>query len=140
LVIAIQPIEWEQSFGKSFLPSQSEQSEREKTRSPGKCVGRNNWKNPVRLSSKDLMGLVLEKTPLNPPALLGRNNLHGIVKVEVLVNENGKVHCALGRSGHPFARDSAVRSVSKWGFKPYVIDGKVRSVTGILAIPYDFRR
>lgn len=140
LVIAILPIEREPSFGNSFLLSQSEQSEGKKTCSPGRSVGRNKRGNPVRLSSEDLMSLVVEKAPLNPPALLGRNNLHGIVKVEVLVNENGKVHCALGRSGHPFARDSAVRSVSRWVFKPYVIDGKAKSVIGILALPYDFRR
>lgn len=140
LVLAIQPMERGQSFGKSLLPSQSKQSEGEKTHSPSGCVGRKNRQNPVRLSSEDLMSLVLEKTPLNPPALLGKNNLHGTVKVEVLVKDNGEVHCVLGKSGHPLARDSAVRSVSRWVFKSYVIDGKAKSVVGILALPYDFRR
>lgn len=140
LVIAIQPIEQRQLFGKALLPPHSEQSEVKKTRSPSKCVGRNSRENPVRLNSEDLMSLVLEKTPLNSPSLLGRNNIHGIVEVEVLINKDGKVHCVLGRSGHPLARDSAVRSVSRWGFKPYVIKNKAKSVIGILALPYDFRR
>jgi hypothetical protein len=86
------------------------------------------------------MKLAIEKKPLAMPGLLGRNQLQGIVKVEVAIDERGTVQCVVGRSGHPLARDSAVQSVSKWVFKPYVVDHKVKSVFGILVLLYDFRR
>ena len=140
LVMATRPLDGGQSFGNSLLPSRSKHSEKEQTDSPGKCIGQSDQKNTVTLSSAALMSLVARKQPLNPPALLGRNHLNGIVKIEVLVNEKGEVQCSVGRSDHLLAKDSAVRSVSTWVFKPYVIDGKAKPVISILAVSYDFRR
>ena len=105
-----------------------------------KCFGRDSQKGSIRLSSEDLMKLVIEKKALAMPGLLGRNQLRGIVKVEVALDETGTVLCVAVKSGHPLARDSAVQSVSKWVFKPYVVNHKAKSVFGILVLPYDFRR
>ena len=103
-----------------------------------KCFGRDSQKGSIRLSSEDLMKLVIEKKVLAMPSLLGRNQLRGIVKVEVTLDEIGTALCVVGKSGHPLARDSAVQSVSKWVFKPYVVNRKAKSVFGILVLPYDF--
>jgi|SRR5262245_19966098 len=125
-----------------ILPTsfQGEQIEEAKAPPRSKCLGRNRQKSSIRLSSKDLMKLVIEKRALSPPGGLGRNGLYGIVKIEVALDERGTVDCAVGIGGHPLARDSAVQSISKWVFKPYLVDHKAKSVFGIIIIPYDFRR
>jgi outer membrane biosynthesis protein TonB len=125
-----------------ILPSSFQGEQKEKAKAPprSKCLERDRQKSSIRLSSEDLMKLVIEKRALVKPGLLGRNQLRGIVKVEVALDEKGTVRCVVVRSGHPLARDSAVHSISKWVFKPYVVDDNAKSVFGIIIIPYDFRR
>lgn len=95
---------------------------------------------PVRLSSEKMMKYVADKIPISPPALLGNNNLRGVVKLEVVVDKKGEVKCARGVDGHPMARNMAVQAVSKWKFRPYKVDGKCVAILGYLNIPYDFSR
>jgi hypothetical protein len=93
---------------------------------------------PVRLASSDLMDRVVEKRPVERPGLLGKNNLRGVVSIEVLINKQGRVVCAHGVEGHPIAIGPAIRSVREWTFKPYFIGRKPKSVAGVLTIPYNF--
>ena len=46
----------------------------------------------------------------------------GYVLVNVLVNENGKTVCAAPVNGHPILRASAMETVTKWKFKPFLVD------------------
>jgi hypothetical protein len=140
LVISIQSSDGAQSF--EITPSSFRSDRKGEAKAPprSKCVEGNKQKNSLRLSSEDLMKLVIEKRALAMPGLLGRNQLQGIVKVEVAIDEKGTVQCVVGKSGHPLAKDSGVQSVSKWVFKPYVVNHKAKSVFGILVLPYDFRR
>lgn len=140
LVMSIQSSDRAQSFDITPASFQNDLKEEAKAPPQSKCFGRDRQNSSIRLSSEDLMKLVIEKRALAMPGLLGRNQLQGIVKVEVALDEKGIVRCVKGTSGHPLARDSAVQSVSKWVFKPYVVGRKARPVFGILVLPYDFRR
>lgn len=140
LVMSIQSSDQAQSFEIAPSSFQSDLKEGAKASPRSNCFEWNRQKSAIRLSSKDLMKLVIEKRPLAMPGLLGKNQLQGIVKVEVALDEKGIVYCVKAISGHPLARDSAVQSVSKWVFKPYVVGRKAKPVFGILVLPYDFRR
>ena len=101
---------------------------------------RDSRRRPVWLSSHELMKRALEKQPIGRPSLLGKSGLQGDVTVQVLINASGKVECVRVVKGHPLAVSGAVECVSKWVFRPYTINGRRKSVLGILIIPYDFTR
>jgi len=87
-----------------------------------------------------MMKHVVDKTPITRPALLGKNNLRGLTKLEVVVNKKGEVKCVRGLNGHPIALNMAVQAASKWKFKPFKVDGQTVGVLGCLNIPYDFTK
>ncbi|MCW5970955.1 MAG: energy transducer TonB [Blastocatellales bacterium] len=106
----------------------------------GKEFARDSKGQAIWLGTDDMMGLVIDKSPLKLPLLLGKNNLQGIVNIDVLIGENGKVKCIRAVKGHPFAISSAIDAVPNWKFKPYTVDGVPSGVLGEMEIPYDFRR
>jgi len=95
--------------------------------------GRPRW-----LNSTEIMDRVLKRQPVERPGPLGRNNLRGVVRVRLLIDRNGRVVCAKGVDGHPMAIAAAIHSLRAWTFKPHIVDGKPKSVAGIVAIPYNF--
>ena len=60
----------------------------------------------------------------------------GTVKVEILIDEKGKVASAKVISGHPFFRGEAIRAASKSKFEPLIISGKAVKTRGIIV--YNF--
>lgn len=92
------------------------------------------------LKSEELMERVIEKHPIQRPGVLGRNRLSGLVNIQVVIDKNGKVICSRGIEGHAIGIASAIRSLSKWVFRPYVFQGKRRSIAGTLSLEYDFSK
>lgn len=84
------------------------------------------------------MKRVIERRRIERPGTLGKNSLRGVVHIQVLINETGKVTCAYGLKGNPLGIAAAVRSLREWIFKPYTIEGQPKTVAGVLAIRYDF--
>lgn len=60
----------------------------------------------------------------------------GAVKVEVAIDEAGKVVSARAVSGHPLLRDSALAAARQWKFKPTTISGKPVKVSGVLTFNF----
>jgi len=60
----------------------------------------------------------------------------GTVKVEVLIDEKGKVESAKVVSGHPFFRAAALKAARKAKFEPYRISGKPVKARAIIV--YNF--
>lgn len=89
-------------------------------------------------SSAELMDRVIKKQPIERPSVLGKNNLRGIVAIQVVIDKNGRVICTNGVEGHPLGIASAIRSLREWTFKPYISKGKRKSIVGTLFIPYNF--
>lgn len=69
--------------------------------------------------------------PVFPP-IAKAARASGAVKVEVTIDETGKVVDARVVSGHPLLRDSALTAARQWKFKPAKISGKTPKVSGIL--------
>lgn len=94
---------------------------------------------PIWLNSEDLLRRAVHRTDLAFP-MLDRGRLHGVVKVDVLIDSRGNVACALAITGHPIAIASAVSSVRTWRFTPFTRNAKAIPVFGHLVIPYDTRQ
>ena len=91
----------------------------------------------VRLSSDELIRLVVKRTPVEPP-MLERLTLHGAVTAEVCVDKRGRVVGIQILSGHPMAQGPVLDSLRKWKFAPYMLKGHALPVGGTLDVPFDF--
>ncbi|MCU1289325.1 MAG: TonB family C-terminal domain protein [Acidobacteria bacterium] len=69
--------------------------------------------------------------PVYPPA--ARNmRMTGVVKVEILVNENGEVTEVHNTTGPSMLQRAATDAVKKWRFKPFVRDGQPVKASGFV--------
>ncbi len=73
--------------------------------------------------------------PVYPP-IAKAARASGDVKIEVVVDEKGKVISARVVSGHPLLRDSALTAARQWIFKPALRDGSPVKITGILTFHF----
>jgi outer membrane biosynthesis protein TonB len=89
-------------------------------------------------SSSELMERLIDEHPVERPDVLGKNNLRGFVTIQVVIGKEGKVICSRGVKGNPIGIASAIRSLRGWTFKPYVLNGKRKSIVGSLVIPFNF--
>jgi len=60
----------------------------------------------------------IDKVPAVYPELAKRNRIRGVVKVEVVIRENGSVKSAKVLGGSPLLIDSAADAVRQWKFEP----------------------
>jgi len=61
---------------------------------------------------------VLIKTAAVYPTLAHSMNIHGVVKLEAVVEPNGTVKSIDVKGGHPLLTQSAVTAVGHWKFEP----------------------
>jgi hypothetical protein len=94
----------------------------------------------VWLDSQELQRRAHKKTSPQAPGTLGKNNLHGTVRLQVLVGKDGAVECARAIEGHPVAISPAITAIQDWVFEPYTLDGEPHAVLGEISVNYDFRR
>ncbi|MGC2477935.1 MAG: energy transducer TonB [Candidatus Sulfotelmatobacter sp.] len=69
-------------------------------------------------SSQDAVRKVINKTAPQYPSLARSMNIHGVVKLEALVEPNGNVKSVDVKGGHPLLTQSAVTAVGHWKFEP----------------------
>jgi TonB family protein len=84
-----------------------------------------------------IRGQILTRVqPAYPPAAkLAR--ISGEVKVEAVIDEEGKVIYARATSGHPLLRDSAEVAARQWRFSPTTIDGKAVKVLSAIVLRFN---
>jgi len=80
--------------------------------------------------------LLVQTRPVYPPAAFSRK-LEGIVRVEVLINETGRVAYAEVRRSIPELDRAALACVREWQFQPATRAGKPVSV--VAQTPISFR-
>ena len=90
-------------------------------------------------TSGELLKRAVSKKKVQRPSALGTNRIHGVAKVQVVIDQNGKVICTTPQEGHPIGLVAAEQSVKHWLFKPYRAKGRRWSIFGILSVPFDFR-
>ncbi|SRR5579872_2244740 len=69
-------------------------------------------------SAQDAVRKVVNKTAPQYPSLARSMNIHGVVKLEALVEPNGSVKSVEVKGGHPLLTQSAVTAVGHWKFEP----------------------
>lgn len=91
------------------------------------------------ISGGVLNGKAIEKpAPAYPVIANTAERPEGVVVVQVMVDEEGKVINAKAVSGHPLLRQAAVEAAYKARFSPTLLSGKPVKVTGTLT--YSFKR
>ena len=92
---------------------------------------------PPKLISKGVItgdAIYLPK-PAYPP-IAQQSRTQGVVSVQVLIDETGKVISAKAISGHPLLSPTAVRAAYQARFKPTTLSGQPVKVSGV--ITYNF--
>ena len=68
--------------------------------------------------STDAPRKVVSETPAVYPTLARSMNIHGVVKLELVIAPNGTVKKVDVKGGHPLLTQSAVTAVGHWKFEP----------------------
>jgi TonB family protein len=87
---------------------------------------------PKSISGGALNGRALSLPPPNYPEAAKRARLSGIVTIEVVVDETGKVVSAQATAGPALLRDAAIQAALKAKFSPTMLSGQPVKVTGTI--------
>ena len=94
-------------------------------------------KTDAPLAVGSLLEYVTQKVnPTYPPAAR-TVRMSGVVKVDVVVDEEGKVTEVQKTSGPQMLQRAATDAVKKWKFKPFVRDGQPTKATGFISFNFN---
>ena len=79
---------------------------------------------------------VSKSNPVYPPTARTLRQ-SGIVRLEVLINEDGKVATVQNLTGPSLLQGAAKDAVKKWKFKPFMRDGQPVTATGFLSFNFN---
>lgn len=115
-------------------PKQSETTAKTETKTESKTETADT-SSPLSVGS--LLEFAVQKTnPIYPP--MARNlRQTGVVRMEVTVDEDGKVASVQNLSGPALLQGAAKDAVRKWKFKPFVRDGQPVKATGFLSFNFN---
>jgi TonB family protein len=81
------------------------------------CAGLFAWTSTVQAGERPQRKAVA-KAPAVYPEVAQRNHIRGVVKLEVVVREDGSVRSAKVLGGNPVLINAATDAVGKWRFEP----------------------
>ena len=102
--------------------------------SGGKIVG--GRRRPVRVGTWSDYARVVHRVDPAYPAAARSQRVQGVVLIKAHVDERGMVTKTEVIRGHPLLRDAAVAAVSKWKYKPTIVD--CQPVPGIAIAAVNF--
>ncbi|HLM61399.1 MAG TPA: energy transducer TonB, partial [Pyrinomonadaceae bacterium] len=70
------------------------------------------------------------------PPMARNMRMTGVVKVDLVIDEDGKVAEVQNTSGPPMLQRAAMDAVRKWKFKPFVRDGQATKATGFVSFNF----
>lgn len=91
---------------------------------------------PLRLPSSLITSKVIDKPAPPYPQVARAAGVQGVVAVQILVDEEGRVVSAKAASGNPLLHVAAVQAAYRARFTPTLLSGKPVKVTG--SITYNF--
>lgn len=95
---------------------------------------------PVPVSTGVLVGKAVSKPAPVYPAIAKAAGVQGLVSVQVLIDEQGRVISAKVTNGHPLLQQAAVQAVYKWKFAPTLLSGQPVKVTGVVSCNFTLNR
>ncbi|MBK6797652.1 MAG: energy transducer TonB [Acidobacteria bacterium] len=87
---------------------------------------------PRRVSEGVLLGNIVNKIMPVYPFSARQLKIQGEVRVEIVIEETGRVIEARAVDGHPMLRQAAEEAARKWTFNPTYLNGKAVRTQGIL--------
>ena len=87
---------------------------------------------PRRVSEGVLLGNIINKIMPVYPVSARQLKIQGEVRVEIVIEETGRVIEARAVDGHPMLRQAAEEAARKWTFNPTYLNGKAVRTQGIL--------
>jgi outer membrane biosynthesis protein TonB len=90
--------------------------------------------NAEKLSPRQVKSMLLKTEPIQPPALGNQVHIESTVVLAIAVDAGGKVACLQYIAGHPLILQSAIDSVRRWRFRPYVLRGRSKRFCGRIAL------
>ncbi len=114
--------------------SATEKNQRVETQAAANSA--NTPKNDTPLAVGSLIEYVTQKvSPVYPPAAR-TVRMSGVVKVDVVVDEQGKVTEVQKTSGPQMLQRAAADAIKKWKFKPFTRDGQPIKATGFVSFNF----
>ncbi len=89
---------------------------------------------PLEVGS--LIGYATKKTNPVYPTVARSMRMTGVVKVEVIIDEEGKVVEVQNADGPTMLRAAAQEAIKKWKFKPFTRDGEPVKATGFVSFNF----
>ena len=93
-------------------------------------------KNSLPLDVGSLVGYATQKASPVYPVIAKNMRLTGIVKVDLVIDENGQVAEVQNLSGPAMLQRAATDAVKKWKFKPFTRDGQATKATGFVSFNF----
>jgi protein TonB len=90
----------------------------------------------ISLPSNIISSKVLSKPVPAYPIIAKQAHIYGVVMVEILIDEQGRVISAQATSGHPLLREAARQAALQARFTPTQLNGQTVKVSGV--ITYNF--
>ncbi|HEX8639127.1 MAG TPA: energy transducer TonB, partial [Pyrinomonadaceae bacterium] len=118
--------------------SKTENKTENKNEKPGEGAGAQtvssggNGENAEPLKVGSLVSYATAQAKPVYPIAAKNMRMTGVVKVEVLVNENGEVSQVQNTTGPSMLQRAATDAVKKWKFKPFVRDGQPVKASGFV--------
>lgn len=88
--------------------------------------------------SEQILKSVASFRALQIPCCYSKLNIAGEVRIEVVIDRDGRLQCARAVAGNPLAMQSAIQSLPAWRFRPYRMRGRRATVIGFIALPFHF--
>ncbi len=93
----------------------------------------------TRLEDSQRPKLVKMVRPVYPEEAL-KNKLQGVVKMEAVIDENGKVNALRTlESPDPLLTEAALAAVKAWEYEPFIQDGKAKKVSFTVTVTFTLK-
>ena len=89
---------------------------------------------PIEVGS--LVGYATQKSNPVYPLVAKNMRMTGVVKVDLVIDENGLVAEVQNLSGPAMLQRAATDAVKKWKFKPFTRDGQAIKATGFVSFNF----
>ncbi len=89
---------------------------------------------PIAVGS--LINYATQKSNPVYPVMAKNMRLTGVVKVELMIDENGQVAQVQNTSGPAMLQRAAMDAAKKWKFKPFTRDGQATKATGFVSFNF----
>jgi len=91
---------------------------------------------PLKVNRTDALAAATSKPTPNYPAMARQLKVEGMVEVQVVIGEEGKVEDASAVSGNPILTKAAIETVKQWKFTPFKSGGKTVKAQTVLSFNF----